>query len=99
MSKQELPERLTLHDPVTYEILAQGALDPSWNHEFGMEISQSYGEHGVITRLFGRLRDQAALAGVLQRLYGLGYPLLQVSWMAEALPAPGQGLAQPNDER
>lgn len=83
MSEQDHPRRLTLHGAANYTILVQGALGRHWGVELGMRITHSERDHVVVTRLVGRLPDQAALAGVLQRLYGLGYPLIAVTLLPD----------------
>lgn len=54
----------------------------SWPEDLDVAvISSSGGEHTTI--LSGRLRDQAALAGVLQMAYNMGVPLLSVQRLDE----------------
>ena len=38
----------------------------------------------LVTMISGRFIDQAALAGVLNLLYDLGFPLLSVQYVAES---------------
>lgn len=76
---KELGLRLEL--PATYQISVQGILDPRWSGRLnGMTISMKpdQPENQPITVLNGRLRDQAALFGVLTTLYNLRLPLLSV---------------------
>lgn len=70
---------LSLHGAAVYRIRLQGHLDQTWAREVGMRIENS-GEHSdtAVATLIGELPDQATLFGVLNRLYGLGYPLLSV---------------------
>jgi hypothetical protein len=71
---------LTLGTPATYRITVQGYLDSSWSDDFGgLVVSNQVAEDGAyFTTLTGWLIDQAALFGVLDGLYGLGFPLLSV---------------------
>lgn len=71
---------LTLGTSATYRITIQGYLDSSWSDDFsGLVISNQVAENGSpFTTLTGWLVDQAALFGVLDGLYGLGFPLLSV---------------------
>ena len=71
--------RLTLYEPAWYRIRIQGMLDESWAEELGMGIGwlKESGQEPV-TILKGEVLDQAALLGLLNRLYGLGLPLLSV---------------------
>ena len=71
--------RLTLYEPACYRIRIQGMLDESWAEELGMGIGwlKEFGQ-GPVTILKGEVLDQAALLGLLNRLYGLGLPLLSV---------------------
>jgi len=69
----------SLHRPATYRIKVPGYLDERWSDWVeGMTITvESEGEGPPITILTGRL-DQAALQGLLRRLYSLGLPLVSV---------------------
>ena len=71
---------LTLGTPATYRITIQGHLDSSWSDDFGgMAVNNQVSKDGSWqTVLSGRLVDQAALFGVLDGLYGLGFPLVAV---------------------
>ena len=71
---------LTLGTPAKYRITIQGYLDSSWSDDFGgMTVSNQVSKNGSWrTVLCGRLVDQAALFGVLDGLYGLGFPLVSV---------------------
>lgn len=73
---------LTLHRPVMYQIQVPGALDESWsNWTSGLTIIITADRDGQpVTMLAGEM-DQAALHGLLRRLYGLGLPLLAVRCM------------------
>lgn len=73
-------QKITLDRPVTYRIKVSGYLDGSWSEWAGdMVISvKSEDEDYYITVLTGTL-DQAALQGLLRRLYGMGMPLISVN--------------------
>lgn len=71
---------VTLGSPALYRITVRGYLDDSWSNQLGgIAINNAIiaGETSV-TILYGELVDQAALFGVLNSLYGLGFPLLSV---------------------
>ena len=76
--------RLTLDRPVTYQIKVPGQLGKSWSDwASGMDVSvdskgEGEGNRHPVTTLTGTL-DQAALQGLLRRLYSLGLPLLSVN--------------------
>jgi hypothetical protein len=76
---------LTIHTPAQYVIEVYGDLDPSWSDEMsGMYFERMQRSDGMrITRLSGRLVDQAALAGILSHLYLLRYTILLVQRIAE----------------
>ena len=70
--------KLTLDRPVTYQIKVLGKLDkrwPDWGGELTITIEND--DNLSITTLTGSL-DQAALLGLLRRLYSLGVPLISV---------------------
>jgi hypothetical protein len=83
------PKGLTFDTPAVYQIGVQGCLDRSWSDRMnGVEICvQSPPDEAPMTLLTGRFIDQAALAGVLNTLYDLGFPLLKVELLA-AQPIP-----------
>ncbi len=70
----------SLFEPATYRIGIVGTLDKTWSdYCSGMTI-----EHHIvldqyqISILTGRLTDQAALVGVINTVYDMGYPILLV---------------------
>jgi len=71
--------KLTLDRPAAYQIKVPGELDESWSEWTGrMTIAVDCDDNGLpITTLTGTV-DQAALQGLLRRLYSLGLPLLSV---------------------
>jgi hypothetical protein len=73
-------QRLSLDRPATYRIKVPGELDERWSDwAGGMTITvESEGEGPPVTTLTG-IVDQAALQGLLRRLYSLGLPLISVS--------------------
>lgn len=74
---------LAIDDPATYRIELQGVLGSSWQDFVRhMQIQVRRAESGsVVTTLTGVVRDQAALAGILNLVYDLGMPLLSVEWL------------------
>jgi len=75
----ELKQKLSLDRPATYQIKVPGHLNESWSEWVGsMTITvESEGDGSPITILTGTF-DQAALLGLLRRLYSLGLPLISV---------------------
>ena len=70
-------------DPASYHIRVNGQIGLEWSEWFdGMTITSN--EHGETT-LSGRVLDQAALYGILNKIQALGLPLLSV--MREAPPS------------
>ncbi len=78
---KEVKQKLTLDQPVTYQIKVPGHLDESWSEwAGGMTITVENGDDSPpITTLTGVIADQAALQGLLRRLYSLGLPLISVN--------------------
>ena len=74
-------QKLTLDQPTTYQIKLPGHLDESWSDwAGGMTITIESGDDGPPTTvLTGVVADQAALQGLLRRLYSLGLPLISVN--------------------
>jgi hypothetical protein len=76
-------QKLTLDRPATYQIKVPGHLDESWSEwTGGMTVAVESKDDGPpITTLTGTV-DQAALHGLLRRLYSLGLPLISVKYVA-----------------
>lgn len=70
----------TLYLPATCQIRVPGHIGESWSHwTGGMTITgESEGDGPPVTTLTGTL-DQAALQGLLRRLYSLGLPLISAN--------------------
>ena len=61
----------------TVEIRVQGCIDENWSTWFaGLSISHNESGETILT---GKVKDQAALYGVLGMLRDLGLPLLSVA--------------------
>lgn len=76
--------KLTLDQPATYQITVPVVLDALWIDEDSM-LNVTTGENSQgqpISIITGKM-DQAALYGLLRRLYGLGLPLISVIWVDE----------------
>ena len=72
-------QNLTLDRPATYQIKVPGQLSEGWSDWIGemMVAVESEGDGPPVTTLTGTF-DQAALHGLLRRLYSLGLPLISV---------------------
>jgi hypothetical protein len=80
---KQVKRDLTLDQPAIYQIKVPGCLDESWSEwADGMSITVESDDDGPsITTLTGAVTDQAALQGLLRRLYSLGLPLISVNWV------------------
>lgn len=77
---QELKPRLTLYQPMTYNIQVPGHLDESWQEWDGrMTVTAELDKQGQPVSTLSGCLDQAALQGLLRRLYSLGLPLIAVN--------------------
>ena len=76
---KEVKQKLTLDRPATYQIKVPGHLDESWaDWDRRMTVTvESEDDSPPVTTLTGTV-DQAALQGLLRRLYSLGLPLISV---------------------
>lgn len=74
---------LGLDQPGTYDIKVPGRLDESWSDwAEEVKVAVEEGDDGpTITTLTVTVADQAALQGLLDRLYSIGLPLLSVTRM------------------
>ncbi len=80
MSTEPESEQVSFDAPASYQIRIRGRIKRTWSDRFeGMTITVVESEsEPVVTVLEGRLLDQAALAGVLNTLYELHLPVLEV---------------------
>ena len=87
MLKSESRKNYSFDRPGNYRIRLQGFLDESWSDRLGsMRITtSSLKDQEPVTVLFGKMRDQAELAGVLNTLYELHLTLLSVEYLDEDL--------------
>ena len=70
--------KITLDRPTTYKIVVQGRLDMSWSDWVeGLSITFTCVANTPATTLKCTV-DQAALQGLLRRLYAVGVPLISV---------------------
>ncbi len=70
-------------DQAVYQIKVQGKLDEKWSDWFGgMTVTvQSESNDAPITTLTGAVADQAALRGILTKIWDLNLTLISVSRM------------------
>ena len=63
----------------------QGHLDDNWSDRLGgMVLTRAFtADKQPMTILIGRLRDQAALSGVMNALYDLHLPVFSVEFLDE----------------
>lgn len=106
MPEKKCWARFNLGTPADYVIGVLGYLNDAWADQLGMTLSHELSFDGVpLTILAGRLSDQAALFGVLNGLYGLGFPLLSVDSAPVASPQRSsatiadQTPSQPHEEK
>jgi hypothetical protein len=73
--------RLKSDQALTYEIKVRGRLDESWSEWFdGMSIALEDESNGFpVTALTGPVADQAALRGVLVKLWDINLTLISVN--------------------
>ncbi len=73
-------KQLEFEGPASYRIRVHGHLDESWSDRLGgMVITRAFTEDKEpMTILIGHLKDQAALSGVMNALYGLHLSVLSV---------------------
>jgi hypothetical protein len=70
-----------LDRPARYEIKVPGRLEEHWSEWLeGMTIEVESKDQGpTITTLIGEVPDQAALQGLINRLYSMGLSLISVN--------------------
>jgi hypothetical protein len=72
--------------PATYRIVVQGVLSEHWRDRLaGLAVTTTRGPNEAPrTTLVGRIQDQAELNGVLDTLYCLHLPILEVETIDQA---------------
>ena len=79
MSKSRYRQAIHFEKPATFRIRIQGHLDETWSENLGgLSITAGIDDDVQVTTLAGRVADQAALAGILNTIYELRFPLLSV---------------------
>ena len=70
--------------PSVYEVRVQGRIDSQWTKWFDdMTLcTDEIDETLVFTTISGAVVDQAALLGLLQKLYSLGLPICELRQVA-----------------
>jgi len=72
-------KKITLDQPVTYEIKVPGTLDKKWlDWNGGMSVSIDEDGNGDPITMLTITVDQAGLQGLLRHLYSFGLPLISV---------------------
>ena len=84
MNENNIP--ISLDTRSVYRITIQGKLDPTWITDMcDMRVQHETPKgQSLVTTLTGELIDQAALLGILNVVYNLGYPLLSLSYLGRA---------------
>lgn len=74
--------KFTLDQPIIYQIKVSGCLSANWSDwiEEMTVTAEHDGGDSPVTTLTGTF-DQAALLGLLRRLYYLGLPLISVNYI------------------
>jgi len=78
--------RITMYGPAVYELQIQGRLDKSWIAQMQIETISVVDEtdSGPVSVLTSTFVDQAALRGMLDRIYNLNLPLISVRHIGNA---------------
>lgn len=72
----------SLYQPSTYQITVSGITEAKWDEWVeGITVAQDWHAGDLHTTVLTCTVDQAALQGLLRRLYGLGLPLISVMWI------------------
>ena len=84
-SELEMQEAITRNQPIRYKIKVQGQLNQYWSEYLGeMDVSVKGERERAVSTLKGEAVDQAALMGLLNNLYDLGFCLLSVECRSDA---------------
>jgi hypothetical protein len=83
---EDLSPSLTMTEPAKYRIRVIGEIDESWADYYGGMLVRIENHPDKLKEsiLVGWLEDQAALVGLIERLYNLGLPILSVEKLSES---------------
>jgi hypothetical protein len=72
-----------LDAPATYRVRVLGGINAAWSNRLGgMRINTVLGrDKTLVSTLYGRIRDQSELMGILNSLYELHLPILSVEFV------------------
>ena len=81
-------QRINMFDTAVYSIQINGKLGESWSEYFGAQsVSVDVDEAGrSTTTLISEPVDQSALVGMINRLNGLGLPVISVGCLQAPVP-------------
>lgn len=80
-----MPDKLKHYEIAEYQIRFQGAIDESWIEYLDLDLTVQLNQEdpqSITTTLTGKIRDQAALLGLLNHIYNLGLPILSVEYIS-----------------
>ena len=86
MPQPEYRKSFPFNRPGNYRIRVLGSLDERWSVRLGglrITACSQKDQEGSVTELFGKVRDQAELAGVLNTLYELHLSILLGEYQGE----------------
>jgi hypothetical protein len=88
MRTSKINKGIQFEGSACYRIVVQGELSERWIKCLGtMEKSSAGRRHGLVcTTLRGLVRDQAQLNGILDTLYSLHLPILEIEKTEEETP-------------
>ena len=76
--------RLPIDKSASYQIKVQGYVSQRLADRLGLSIAEVDEPDQTVTTLSGQVVDQAALLGILNSLYGMGFSLLSVEYQSLA---------------
>jgi hypothetical protein len=72
----------SLHEPIGYQVKVAGEPGENWSEWLGqVDICRETDPSGMIVTKISGCFDQAAIHGLLRRLYFLGYPLISANYI------------------
>jgi hypothetical protein len=84
--KNKTKDQYNFNKPAVYKIMVEGEIDNSWpDNLLGMQVKARKKEGNItFTSLIGEIRDQAALAGILNNLYEMHMTIMSVNILSDA---------------
>lgn len=91
MNCRGMEARMKSEKRETYQVALKGQLDPGWSDWLnGYEVNTAVDPDGVTTTILAvKIADQAALRGILNKIWDFNLEIIALQRISNPLPEPG----------